>query len=63
MRIVLIALAAVFLVFSGGALVMMNNACKTSHHSWCRPVHISGSGFGHQMRQRNGSPPRAQPTS
>ena len=63
MRIILITLAAVFLVVSGGALVMMNNACKTSHHSWCRPLNVSGSGSGHHTRLRNGGPPRVQPAS
>jgi hypothetical protein len=55
MKTLLIAFAAVLLAVSGGALAMMNNACKTGHHSWCRPVHISGSDSGHQKRLLNGS--------
>jgi hypothetical protein len=31
----------VFLIVTGGVLTVMNNACKTSHHSWCRPGHLS----------------------
>jgi hypothetical protein len=31
-----IALTAVVL-FAGGALAMMNHACKSSHHAWCVP--------------------------
>ena len=56
MRTFVIALAAIFLLVSGGALMMMNNACNTSHHSWCRPAHISGSGSSHRKPLLNGSP-------
>ena len=32
----------VVVLLMGGALAVMNNACKTSHHSWCAPSpHIS----------------------
>jgi hypothetical protein len=31
----------VLLIVTGGVLAMMNNACKTSHHSWCAPGHLS----------------------
>src|SRR5262245_51764833 len=55
MRTFLIAVATIFLLVGGGVLVKMNNACKTSLHSWCRP-HISDSGSGHQKRLPNGSP-------
>jgi hypothetical protein len=48
----LIALTALFLV-AGGVLAVMNNACKTSHHSWCRPAQIGG--HSHSSR-----PPRVQ---
>lgn len=27
----------VVVLLMGGALAVMNNACKTSHHSWCAP--------------------------
>jgi hypothetical protein len=37
--------SVVFIVVAltvGGALAVMNNACKTSRHSWCAPSpHIS----------------------
>jgi hypothetical protein len=29
--------AAVVLLGTGSTLALMNNACKTSHHSWCAP--------------------------
>jgi hypothetical protein len=32
----------VLLLVAGGALSVMNNACKTSHHTWCKPAHFSG---------------------
>jgi hypothetical protein len=32
----------VFLIVAGGALAVMNNACKTSRHVWCAPGHFSG---------------------
>jgi len=32
---------AVLLLAVGGALGVMNNACKTSHHGWCKPARIS----------------------
>ena len=41
----LIVLAAVVFA-AGGALAIMNNACKSNHHSWCAPV----SGFQHHVR-------------
>jgi hypothetical protein len=28
----------VVLLAAGGTLAVMNNACKTSHHSWCAPT-------------------------
>jgi hypothetical protein len=31
----------VLLMVTGGVLAVMNNACKTSHHSWCAPGHFS----------------------
>jgi hypothetical protein len=33
----LIVLTAVVLLGTGSVLAVMNNACKTSHHSWCAP--------------------------
>jgi hypothetical protein len=33
----LIVVAAVVLV-TGSTLAIMNNACKSSHHSWCAPA-------------------------
>lgn len=30
--------AAVVLLGTGSTLAVMNNACKTSHHSWCAPT-------------------------
>jgi len=32
----------VLLLVAGGALSVMNSACKTSHHMWCKPAHVSG---------------------
>jgi hypothetical protein len=32
-----IILTMLVLVVAGGALAAMNNACKSSHHSWCGP--------------------------
>ena len=32
-----IILTMLVLVVAGGALAAMNNACKSSHHSWCAP--------------------------
>jgi hypothetical protein len=34
---VLIVLGALALV-AGGGLAIMNNACKSSHHTWCAPM-------------------------
>jgi hypothetical protein len=31
----------VLLLVAVGALGEMNNACKTSHHMWCKPAHVS----------------------
>ena len=31
----------VLLLVAGGALSVMNNACKTSHHGWCKSARIS----------------------
>lgn len=32
----------VVVLLVGGGLAIMNNACKTSHHSWCAPSpHVS----------------------
>jgi hypothetical protein len=33
----LIALAAVVVLGVGGALAIVNTACKSSHHAWCAP--------------------------
>lgn len=33
----LIVLTAVVLLGTGSVLAIMNNACKTNHHSWCAP--------------------------
>ena len=33
----LIVIAALVLV-TGSTLAIMNNACKSSHHSWCAPA-------------------------
>jgi hypothetical protein len=32
-----IVLVAVVLV-AGGSLAIMNNACKSGHHTWCAPI-------------------------
>jgi hypothetical protein len=42
MRTTLWIAFTVVLLAAGGVLAMMNNACKTSHHSWCRPAQIGG---------------------
>jgi hypothetical protein len=41
MKTSLIVLVVLFLM-AGGALSVMNNACKASHHVWCKPPHLSG---------------------
>ena len=33
----------VFLIVMGGALAVMNNACKTGRHMWCAPDTFQGS--------------------
>jgi hypothetical protein len=45
----LIVLTAVVLV-TGSTLAILNNACKSSRHSWCAPV----SGFQHHARTGRG---------
>jgi hypothetical protein len=35
--LVVLMAAAVVLLGTGSTLAVMNNACKTSHHSWCAP--------------------------
>jgi hypothetical protein len=45
----LIVVAAVVLV-TGSTLAVMNNACKSGHHSWCAPA----SGFQHHARIGHG---------
>jgi hypothetical protein len=37
MKTLLIAFTAVSLA-AGGALAVMNKACKSSHHVWCAPA-------------------------
>jgi hypothetical protein len=32
-----VVIFALFVLATGGALALMNNACKTSQHSWCAP--------------------------
>jgi hypothetical protein len=53
MRTALLIAFAAILVVTVGTLAMMNNACKTSHHSWCRPTQIGG--HTHSIR-----PPKVQ---
>jgi hypothetical protein len=38
MRTPAIVLIVVLLLVAVGALALMNNACKTSHHTWCAPT-------------------------
>jgi hypothetical protein len=45
----LIVLTAVVFV-AGSALAIMNNACKSSHHSWCAPM----SDIRHHVNVRTG---------
>jgi hypothetical protein len=40
---------AVLLLAVGGTLGVMNNACKTGHHVWCKSAHVS------DMRGKGGS--------
>jgi hypothetical protein len=35
--LLIVLTAAVVLLGTGSTLALMNNACKTSHHSWCAP--------------------------
>jgi hypothetical protein len=57
-----IAFTTILLV-AAGTLATMNNACKTSHHSWCRPAQTAGSGSSHLRRPLDGGPRRVQPTA
>ena len=41
-----IALSAACLLALSGALGLMNNACKTSRHTWCAPA----SEVGHHVK-------------
>jgi hypothetical protein len=41
----LVVLTAVVVV-AGSALAIMNNACKSGHHSWCAPM----SSIRHHVR-------------
>ena len=36
-----VMILVVFLLVTGGALAVMNNACKSSHHAWCAPARHS----------------------
>jgi hypothetical protein len=50
----LIALTLVALG-AGSALAVMNNACKSSHHSWCAPVSsIRHSSIRHHVKAEHG---------
>jgi hypothetical protein len=31
------------LIVVGGALALMNNACKTGRHSWCAPERLAAT--------------------
>jgi hypothetical protein len=53
MRTALLIAFAAILVMAVGTLAMMNNACKTSHHSWCGPAQFGG--HSHSIR-----PPKVQ---
>jgi hypothetical protein len=45
MKTALIALSAAVIIV-GSALAVLNNACKSSQHSWCAP----SSGFRHHAK-------------
>ena len=34
----LLIVLAVVVLCTGSALAVMNNACKSSHHTWCAPT-------------------------
>ena len=36
-----VTVLVVLLMVTDGVLAVMNNACKTSHHSWCAPGRLS----------------------
>jgi hypothetical protein len=38
MKTPLLAVLTAVLVVAGSALAIMNNACKSGHHSWCAPM-------------------------
>jgi hypothetical protein len=42
-------IVAVLLVAVLGTLGVMNDACKSGHHGWCKPAHFS------DMRGKGGS--------
>ena len=38
MKAPLLIVLAVVVLGTGSALAVMNNACKSSHHTWCAPI-------------------------
>jgi hypothetical protein len=38
MKTPLLIVLAVVVLGAGSALAVMNNACKSSHHTWCSPT-------------------------
>ena len=38
MKTPLLVVLAVFVLGTGSALAVMNNACKSGHHAWCAPI-------------------------
>lgn len=38
MKTPLLMVLGAAVLLAGGGLAIMNNACKSSHHSWCAPI-------------------------
>jgi hypothetical protein len=38
MKTPLLIVLTVVVLGTGSALAVMNNACKSSHHTWCSPI-------------------------
>ena len=46
MKTPLLMVLGAAVILAGSGLAIMNNACKSSHHSWCAPI----ADIRHQMK-------------
>jgi len=51
MKTPLLMVLGAAVLLAGGGLALMNNACKSSHHSWCAPI----ADVRHQMKASRSS--------